>query len=75
MNHVFAGGVSDVQKSIPSPRLPPLQRVVAEPITDPAELAALVKAHKRHKRKQKGRQATKKRKGAQNAGRTKTESR
>jgi hypothetical protein len=63
------------KKAFRPPRLAPLQRVVAEPITDPAELAALHKAHKQHKRKQKGRQATKNRNGVRNARRTKTESR
>lgn len=40
--------------SVP-PRIVPLQRVVAEPITDPAEQAALDKVRKRKKRKQGGR--------------------
>jgi hypothetical protein len=39
------------------PRIAPLQRVVAEPITDPAELAALDKLRKRKKGKQGGRKA------------------
>jgi hypothetical protein len=33
-------------------RIAPLQRIVAEPITDPAEQAALDMARKREKRKQ-----------------------
>jgi hypothetical protein len=40
-----------------------LQRVTAEDITDPAEIAALDEAHKRYK----GRQATRNRKNAKNA--------
>ena len=35
-------------------RVAPLQCVMAEPITDPAELAALDKVRKREKRKQRG---------------------
>ena len=38
-----------------APRIAPLQFVVAEPITDPAERAALDKLRKREKRKQAGR--------------------
>jgi hypothetical protein len=41
-----------------------LQRVTAEPITDPAEQAALDKVRQRLKRKQKGRRATRNGKGA-----------
>ena len=41
--------------SVP-PRIAPLQRVVAEAITDPAEQTALDKLRKRQKRKQKGRE-------------------
>jgi len=63
------------KKAFRPPRLAPLQRVVAEPITDPAELATLLKAHKQHKRKQKGQQGTKNRNGVRNARRSKTESR
>jgi hypothetical protein len=33
------------------PRIAPLQRVIAEPITDPAEQAALDKVRRRQKRK------------------------
>jgi hypothetical protein len=36
------------------PRIAPLQRVIAKPITDPAEQAALDKIRKREKRKQRG---------------------
>jgi hypothetical protein len=38
-------------------RVAPLQCVIAEPITDPAEQAALDKLRKRKKRKQEGRKA------------------
>jgi hypothetical protein len=47
------------KKAFRPPRLAPLQRVIAEPITDPAELAAMDKVRKRLKRKRKGRQAMK----------------
>jgi len=48
------------KKAFRPPRLAPLQRVLAEPITDPAEQAALDKVRKQQKRKQRGRQATRK---------------
>jgi hypothetical protein len=48
-------------------RIAPLQCVIAEPITDPAEQAALDKLRKREKRKQGGKKANKKRKGARAA--------
>jgi hypothetical protein len=38
-------------------RIAPLQRVVAEPITDPAEQVAIDKFRKREKRKQGGQKA------------------
>ena len=38
-------------------RIAPLQCVVAEPITDPAEQAALDKLHRREKRKQRRQEA------------------
>jgi len=38
-------------------RVAPLQCVIAEPITDPAELAAIDKIRKREKRKKRGQQA------------------
>jgi hypothetical protein len=38
-------------------RIAPLQGVIAEPITDPAERAALDKLRKRPKRKQEGQKA------------------
>jgi hypothetical protein len=41
------------KKASLTPRIAPLQRVTAEPITDPAEQAALDKLRKRQKRKQK----------------------
>jgi hypothetical protein len=46
--------VSDVQESLRAAEDCPLQRVIAEPITDPAEQAALDKIRKREKRKQRG---------------------
>jgi hypothetical protein len=46
------------------PRIAPLQRVIAEPITDPAEQAALDKLRKREKRKQGGQKARTARKDA-----------
>jgi hypothetical protein len=55
------------KKAFRPPRLAPLQRVVAEPVTDPAELAAMDKVRKQQKRKQRGRQATRKRTGAKAA--------
>lgn len=48
------------KKAFRPPRLAPLQRVVAEPITDPAELVAMDEVRKRQKRK--GRPAMKDRK-------------
>ncbi len=55
------------KKTFRPPSLAPLQRVRAEPITNPAEKAAVDKVRKRKKRKQKGRPATKDRKGVRNA--------
>lgn len=63
----FAREVNNVQKVFVPPRIAPLQRVIAEPITDPAEQAALDAARKRRKRKQTGRQVTGKRKSAKAA--------
>ena len=48
-------------------RIAPLQRVTAEPITDPAEQAALDKLRKREKRKQGGQKAKMNRNGARAA--------
>jgi hypothetical protein len=46
-----------MSKKTPAPlTIAPLQRVIAEPITDPAEQAALDKLRKRKKRKQGGHQ-------------------
>lgn len=45
------------KKAAAPPRIAPLQYVVAEPITDPAEQAALDRARKREKRKKGGRKA------------------
>ncbi len=46
------------KKTSRPPKFAPLQHVTAEPVTDPAELAAMEEMRKRLKRKQKGRQAT-----------------
>jgi hypothetical protein len=43
-------GVNAAKNS--TPRIAPLQHIIAEPITDPAEQAALDRLHKREKRKQ-----------------------
>jgi hypothetical protein len=40
------------KKASPSLRIAPLQRVIAQPITEPSEQAALDKLRKREKRKQ-----------------------
>jgi hypothetical protein len=42
------------KKAFVPPRIAPLQRVIAEPITDPAEQAALDKMRKRIKQNQGG---------------------
>ena len=52
------------KKASPPSLIAPLQRVMAEPITDPAEQAALDKVRKRLKRMQRGREATTNRNGA-----------
>jgi hypothetical protein len=41
------------KKAFRPPRIAPLQRVVAEPVTDPDEIAAMEEVHKRIKRMQK----------------------
>ena len=51
------------KKASPPLRLAPLQRLTAEPITDPAEQAALDRLRQRHKRKASGPKAPKKRRG------------
>jgi hypothetical protein len=57
-----------MSKKVPAPtRIAPLQCVIAEPIADPAEQAALDKLRKREKRKQGGQKAKKKRKSARAA--------
>jgi hypothetical protein len=55
------------KKACRPPRVAPLQRVRAEPITDPAEQAALAKLHKRIKREQREREATTNRDNAKTA--------
>jgi hypothetical protein len=52
------------KKAFVPPRLAPLQRVVAEIVTDPAELAAMDKIRKQQKRKQREEEAIRNRKGA-----------
>jgi hypothetical protein len=52
------------KKAFQRPHLAPLQRVVAEPITDPAEQIALDKLHERSKRKQRGQQQVRNRRAA-----------
>jgi hypothetical protein len=58
------------KKAFKPPRIAPLQRVVAEPITDPAEQAALDKVRKRIKRQQREREATTNRNNAKAASRS-----
>jgi hypothetical protein len=48
-------------------RIAPLQRVIAEPITNPAEQAALDRVRKRERRKQGGQKAKMNRNGAKAA--------
>jgi hypothetical protein len=57
------------------PRLAPLQRVIAEPITDRAEQAALDKLREHQKRKPRGRQAKVNRNSAKAASRSATKKR
>jgi hypothetical protein len=52
------------RKASAPPRVAPLQHVIAEPITDPAEQAALDKLRKREKRKQSGQGAKENRRNA-----------
>jgi len=58
------------KKAFKPPRIAPLQRVVAEPITDPAEQARLDKVYKETKRKQRELEAAMNRKGAKRASRS-----
>jgi hypothetical protein len=51
------------RKVSPPLRIAPLQRIIAEPIRDPAEQAALDKLRKREKRKQGGQKAKTNRSG------------
>jgi hypothetical protein len=55
------------KKAYPPPRIAPLQRVVAEPITDPSEQAILDKFRKREKRKPGGQKTKMNRNGARAA--------
>jgi len=52
------------KKASPPLRIAPLQRVIAVPITDPAEQTAIDKMRKRAKRKQRGQKAKTNRNGA-----------
>jgi hypothetical protein len=58
------------KKAFKPPRIAPLQRVIAEPITDPAEQAALDKVRKQIKRKQRELEAAMNRKGAKGASKS-----
>jgi len=58
------------KKTYVPPKIAPLQRVVAEPITDPAEQAALDMMRKREKRKQARRKASTNRNGGRAASGT-----
>ena len=51
------------RKASKSMKIAPLQYVVAEPITDPAERAALDKAHNRERRKKGGQNSAGKKRG------------
>jgi hypothetical protein len=52
------------KRAFQPPRIAPLQRVVGESITDPAELAAMERIRKRLKKKQKRQSAKARLKGA-----------
>ena len=54
-------------KRTPPMRIAPLQRIVAEEITDPAEIAAIDKMRMRLRAKKKGRKAPANTKGAKEA--------
>jgi hypothetical protein len=58
------------KKAFKPPRIAPLQRVVAEPITDPAEQAAIDKVRKQIKRKQRELEAAMNRKARKRASRS-----
>ena len=58
------------KKAFKPPRIAPLQRVVAEPITDPAEQERLAKLYKQIKRKQREREAALNRKGRKGASKS-----
>ncbi len=60
------------KKAFVPPRLAPLQRVVGEPVTDPAELAAMDKIRKQQKRKQREKETIRNRKGAKTTSRSAT---
>jgi hypothetical protein len=58
------------KKAFKPPRIAPLQRVVAEEITDPAEQERLAKLYKQIKRKQRQQEAATNRKGAKGASKS-----
>jgi hypothetical protein len=58
------------KKAFKRPRIAPLQRVIAEPITDPAEQAAIDKIRKQIKRKQRELEAAMNHKDAKGASRS-----
>jgi hypothetical protein len=58
------------RKAFKPPRIAPLQRVVAEPITDPGEQGALDKLHKRIKREQRELEARMNRKRGKSASKS-----
>jgi hypothetical protein len=58
------------KKAFKPPRIAPLQRIVAEPITDPAEQERLAKLYKQIKRKQREQEAKANRKGAKRASKS-----
>ncbi len=63
------------KKPFKRPRIAPLQRIVAEDITDPAEQAALDKAHKQFKRLQRELEAAMNRTRAKGASKSKAKKR
>jgi hypothetical protein len=58
------------KKVFKPPRIAPLQRVVAEPISDPAEQERLAKLYKQIKRKQREQEAALSRKAAKVASKS-----
>ena len=58
------------KKAFKPPRIAPLQRVIAESITDPAEQERFAKLYKQVKREQREQEAVMSRKGAKGAPRS-----